>query len=289
MAQIKRIPQTFLALVEESLSADLIDPGENKRFVDGLTHRKVLPWTVIAQAYDGRYGIQPDGRTMTRTEEGGAFIVGANTWMTIVHHAAAKGGIMKGRWVHIHFSVFGSFDYLSFFDLPLTVNASIGTAAGAIIIEMLSDPYTDTASPFPRIARKKARAFRLLDLITQAAPFRSERAGFLRHARHLGPALAFVKTKMGTHFEAKDIADAAGLSVSHLHALFKKHLGVTPMDHVRDVRLSEARYRIVAERDTLADIAQRTGFSDQFHLSRAFKEKYGISPSDFRRQHDASM
>ncbi len=106
----------------------------------------------------------------------------------------------------------------------------------------------------------------------------------------LATALAFCARRFPRpDWSVADIAEAAGVSASHLAHGFREHLGVTPMAWLRDLRLSEAAARINADpASALAAIAERSGFADYRHFARCFRKRYGCSPRAYRRQgHDA--
>lgn len=77
-----------------------------------------------------------------------------------------------------------------------------------------------------------------------------------------------------------------GLSPSHIHRLFKGE-PLTPARYIWECRLQaccrDLRDPRLAARP-LADIAYGRGFSDAAHFSRAFRERFGCSPREWRQQ-----
>jgi AraC-like DNA-binding protein len=83
----------------------------------------------------------------------------------------------------------------------------------------------------------------------------------------------------------KVIAAGVGLSVRHLYELYSGE-GETLMKGVWNERLAHCRDDLASvthHRRTIAEIAQSWGFSDAAHFSRAFHERFGESPSTYRR------
>lgn len=72
------------------------------------------------------------------------------------------------------------------------------------------------------------------------------------------------------------------VSRSTLYRLFRDRGGVA--GHIRDRRLDRIAEGLArAHRvERIADLADRWGFSDASHLSRAFRERFGTSPGDYR-------
>jgi AraC-like DNA-binding protein len=79
-----------------------------------------------------------------------------------------------------------------------------------------------------------------------------------------------------------ELAEAAGVSAAHLIRAFRSEVGMPPARLLRVLRLERAALMLKAGRLPLAAIAEATGFSSPFHLSQAFRARYGVSPSRFR-------
>jgi len=78
-----------------------------------------------------------------------------------------------------------------------------------------------------------------------------------------------------------DVARAAHLSVRALEAGFQRHLGVSPMAHVRQVRLARAHDELVAAEPgstTVTAVAQRWGFAHYGRFTAQYRRRYGRSP-----------
>jgi len=81
----------------------------------------------------------------------------------------------------------------------------------------------------------------------------------------------------------EEIAEACSLSVSYFTHAFRTSTGQPPHSWLLKRRLELAMRLIREGRSNLADIAVATGFADQSHLTRVFKRRVGISPSQWRR------
>lgn len=95
----------------------------------------------------------------------------------------------------------------------------------------------------------------------------------------LNALLSWVADNLESELTVKEMAAHVGLSVAHFSREFKRSTGQTPWSYVVEQRLQHA-YRLLREGERSADVAHRCGFSDQPHLSRAMKKRFGLSPRD---------
>ena len=79
------------------------------------------------------------------------------------------------------------------------------------------------------------------------------------------------------------LASEAGVHPVHLSRTFLKHQGKSIGRFIKEKRVNYATLLIENDRMTLAEIANTSGFSDQSHLSRGFKQVVGITPGAFQR------
>ncbi len=82
-----------------------------------------------------------------------------------------------------------------------------------------------------------------------------------------------------------DMAEAAATSRSGLNRKMKSILGITPLDFLREARLKKA-FQLLDEKElTIAEVAFQCGFADPKYFSRCFKASTGLSPSEYKGQH----
>ena len=80
-----------------------------------------------------------------------------------------------------------------------------------------------------------------------------------------------------------ELASDACLSKSRFVHLFKEVTGKCVTDFITDVRMERAKELLSLNAESVFEIAQRLGYTDQNYFSRVFKKSVGCSPSDFRR------
>lgn len=69
----------------------------------------------------------------------------------------------------------------------------------------------------------------------------------------------------------------------HLIRFFKKAVGLSPHAYLIQLRLERAK-QLLNQGLSIVDAALETGFTDQSHLTRHFKNKFGVPPGIYRRQ-----
>ena len=79
------------------------------------------------------------------------------------------------------------------------------------------------------------------------------------------------------------LAIEAGVHPTHLARTFREHYAMTVGEMVRERRVAHARKQLAAGR-SLSEIASETGFADQSHFTRVFRQVTGTTPAAYRRQ-----
>ncbi|MCE0767068.1 helix-turn-helix domain-containing protein [Pseudonocardia kujensis] len=102
------------------------------------------------------------------------------------------------------------------------------------------------------------------------------------HGRGLRAAMeGWIDRHLGEEITPAAIAAAHGVSVRTVYRAFED-AGDTVGAHVRGRRLLRARAELAAGSVPVAVIARNWGFSDSSHFSRAFRARFGTSPSAYR-------
>lgn len=95
-------------------------------------------------------------------------------------------------------------------------------------------------------------------------------------------ALAELRAHLTDPVSIPEVATAAGVSVRGLQLIFQRQLGVSPLLHLRTLRL-EAAHRALGDEaatgTTVAEIARRFGYSNSGRFSTHYRDTYGESPA----------
>lgn len=79
-----------------------------------------------------------------------------------------------------------------------------------------------------------------------------------------------------------DIAEMEGVTTTHLSHFFTENFGMTFQEYLRDKRLECALRLIGDDSLTVSEIASSSGFSELKYMTRAFKDAFDMSPTEYR-------
>lgn len=95
--------------------------------------------------------------------------------------------------------------------------------------------------------------------------------------------IEMINTSPHKRFKVQEIADLFHVSVKTLENVMLRSTGLSFSKYQMSRKLEMAATMLEVEPDVrLAEIAAIFGFCDEFHLSKAFKQKYGVSPAQYK-------
>ena len=95
----------------------------------------------------------------------------------------------------------------------------------------------------------------------------------------------YINRNFTNKITADEVARVGGLSVSRALHLFKEETGLSLSKYLRKLRIDYGKYLLLNTDINLADISIETGFFDQSHFTKTFKEIEEMTPSDFRQKY----
>ena len=96
-------------------------------------------------------------------------------------------------------------------------------------------------------------------------------------------ALSYIEGNLQQDLSLKEIAQAAGVSASHLKTTFRQLTGVPVHQYVIQRRVERAATLLAQGRLSISEVAQETGFAHQSHLAKHMQRLLGCSPKAVRR------
>lgn len=109
--------------------------------------------------------------------------------------------------------------------------------------------------------------------------------GEVRKTARLSPALEHVEKHYTQSINVPALADLCYMSVPHFFRLFKKEMGITPLEYRNELRMKRSKELLLDGECQIGEIAALVGFESIYYFSRAFKRAVGLSPSQYRQKH----
>jgi AraC family transcriptional regulator len=93
-----------------------------------------------------------------------------------------------------------------------------------------------------------------------------------------------LKERFNENLSLNEIAEFVQIHPVHLAQSFRKYRNTTVGNYLREIRLENAKKDLLETKKSLSEIALNNGFSDQSHFSRLFKQKFGVTPKEFKNR-----
>lgn len=97
-----------------------------------------------------------------------------------------------------------------------------------------------------------------------------------------------VRDYIDRHYQSdirvEDLAERFYFSKEYLNRLFRSHYGCPIYEYVLQVRMNNAREYLANPSLTIQQIAEKMGYSNANYFGKAFKRRYGMTPSEFRER-----
>lgn len=97
-------------------------------------------------------------------------------------------------------------------------------------------------------------------------------------------SLRYLEENYAENITVEQIASLSNYSESHFSKLFKQLTGESFNQYLKNYRLETAANRIMNEKTKISEIAVACGFSNLSYFSRAFYDKFQMTPSEFRKE-----
>lgn len=94
----------------------------------------------------------------------------------------------------------------------------------------------------------------------------------------------YIENHLDKSLSTKQLSQIANFSEYHFQRIFRVVTGETLYGFIKRIRLERAAYMLLADKKrSIIDISMSVGFSSQASFAKAFKSKYGISGSNYRK------
>lgn len=93
----------------------------------------------------------------------------------------------------------------------------------------------------------------------------------------------YIREHLDEPLHRERLAAIAGFSVPHFHRIFTACMGENVSGYVRGVRLERAARKLRMGAVDITEVALAAGYKTHAAFGKAFKQKFGLSPSAFRQ------
>lgn len=103
-----------------------------------------------------------------------------------------------------------------------------------------------------------------------------------RESLHVRRAAEFIRTHYADGITVADVAKHVSLNRSYLSTLFQSVMGTSPQEYLSHYRLSRAEEHLMHSDASIATVARSCGYQDPQVFSKAFRQRYGLTPVKYR-------
>ena len=96
-------------------------------------------------------------------------------------------------------------------------------------------------------------------------------------------AMNYIYKYIDTDINIDDLSIELNISKFHLHRIFKDEFGKNIYESIKSIRLQKASNLLITNKySTITDISKMTGYSSQTSFLRAFKQRFNMTPKDWK-------
>jgi YesN/AraC family two-component response regulator len=96
--------------------------------------------------------------------------------------------------------------------------------------------------------------------------------------------LKYIHQHYNEQIKLKDLSQMFYINKNYACFLFKRYTGMTFSELLNKIRMEQAKEMLVITSYTIAEISEKSGYTDYFYFSKLFKKMYGVTPSQYRQK-----
>lgn len=128
---------------------------------------------------------------------------------------------------------------------------------------------------------------RLLSAVAALVPYKQEKSARPQleneHTEKLKLALEYIGEHYAEEISIARLARLCYFSEYHFMRFFKKYIGISCLEYIKNLRLENAAARLAKGENSILEISMSCGFSNLSYFYREFKKKYGMTPKKFAK------
>ena len=213
-----------------------------------------------------------DGQELV-LEQGDMVLYGANQW-----HMQYADMDVAPRYVTLSFEVQDG-------DLDALLNRKLrpSQASVTLIQQMIREQERMDAFSVDMIAAQLTQL--LLQLLRQQEPATKLMASNSLNSENetICQAQQYISTHIREKLSVPHVARMVDVSPSYMTALFHKNLQISPGEYIRRIKIQESKQMIREGHMNFTQIAEILHYSTVHHFSRQFKDKVGVTPTEYAK------
>lgn len=104
----------------------------------------------------------------------------------------------------------------------------------------------------------------------------------LHYCNRIETVKCYIHEHIDEPLHRQRLAAVAGFSVPHFHRIFTAQLGESSASYIRRVRMERAGRKLRMGAVDICEVALAAGYDTHAAFGKAFKQQFGLSPSQFR-------
>lgn len=101
--------------------------------------------------------------------------------------------------------------------------------------------------------------------------------------KRLDKVFQYVEKNYQESIDLGEISKVAGFSKYHFSRFFKENTGVTFLDYLNNFKIAKAEWFLLYDKESILDIAYKSGFNSVKTFNRVFKDIKGCAPMEYRK------
>jgi AraC family transcriptional regulator len=107
--------------------------------------------------------------------------------------------------------------------------------------------------------------------------------GLEQYSNRIEDVKRYIWAHIHEPLDRETLASVAGFSIPHFHRVFTAHVGESAISYIRRLRMERAGRKLRMGAVDITEVALAAGYDSHAAFSKAFKQQFGLSPSEFRQ------
>jgi AraC-like DNA-binding protein len=132
--------------------------------------------------------------------------------------------------------------------------------------------------------------FTVQEMLVRLMQTQARQLLFHNYAQHLtshrfAHVVQYIKQHLTEQLTVEKLSELACMSKATFFRVFKRELGLTPIEYIIQERLAEAKRLLRNPFSTVADVCFRAGFNNTAYFQKLFKQYEGMTPGLYKKQY----